>query len=105
MAARFKLTREITLGGAYTYTDARNPDGERELRRPPHAGKGDVAYDFMGGRGTATIGAIYNGRQEDIAFRDAVLLPDRARVRSTPTGCSTPRPPTRSAGRGGVRAR
>ena len=39
VAARFKLTRELTLGGAYTYTDARNPDGERELRRPPHAGK------------------------------------------------------------------
>ena len=75
VAARFKLTREITLGGAYTYTDARNPDGERELRRPPHAGKVDLAYDFMGGRGTATIGAIYNGRQEDIAFRMPFFFP------------------------------
>jgi vitamin B12 transporter len=75
VAARFKLTREITLGGAYTYTDARNPDGERELRRPPHAGKVDLAYDFMGGRGTATIGAIYNGRQEDLAFRMPFFFP------------------------------
>jgi vitamin B12 transporter len=75
VAARFKLTREITLGGAYTYTDARNPDGERELRRPPHAGKVDLAYDFMGGRGTATIGAIYNGRQEDLAFAMPFFFP------------------------------
>jgi vitamin B12 transporter len=75
VAARFKLARDLTLGGAYTYTDARNTDGERELRRPPHAGKVDLAYDFMGGRGTATIGAIYNGRMDDLAFRMPFFFP------------------------------
>jgi vitamin B12 transporter len=75
IAARFKLTRDLTLGGAYTYTDARNPDGDRELRRPPHAGKVDLAYDFMGGRGTATVGAIYNGRMDDLAFTMPFFFP------------------------------
>jgi vitamin B12 transporter len=68
VAARFKVTRDLTLGGAYTYTDARRPDGEREFRRPPHGGRADLAYAFAGERGKATLAAIYNGRMDDIAF-------------------------------------
>ena len=68
VSARFKLAGNLTLGGAYTYLDARNPDGEREVRRPPHGGRADIAYAFHGGRGTATVAAIYNGRMDDIAF-------------------------------------
>src|SRR6185295_6846592 len=37
VSARFKLARNLTLGGAYTYTDARDPNGVREIRRPPHS--------------------------------------------------------------------
>ena len=62
VSARFKLAGNLTLGGAYTYTDARDPNGEREIRRPPHSARADVAYTFDGGRGTATLGAIYNGQ-------------------------------------------
>jgi vitamin B12 transporter len=77
VAASVKLTRQITLGGAYTYTDARDPNGEREFRRPPHAGKVDLAYSFMGGRGTATVGAIYNGRMDDLAFQMPFFFPSQ----------------------------
>jgi vitamin B12 transporter len=68
ISARYKVTPSLTLGGAYTYLEARNPNGEREIRRPPHAARADVAYTFHGGRGTATLAAIYNGRTEDDAF-------------------------------------
>jgi len=68
VSGRVKLTSALTLGGAYTYTDATNPDGLREARRPPHAGRADVTYGFAQGRGTASLSAIYNGRAEDLAF-------------------------------------
>ena len=69
ISARYKVTRNLTLGGAYTYLDARDPNGVREIRRPPHSARADVAYVFDGGRGTATLAAIYNGHMEDTAFR------------------------------------
>ena len=68
VSARFKIAGNLTLGGAYTYTDARDPNGVREIRRPPHSARADVAYVFDGGRGTATLAAIYNGRMDDTAF-------------------------------------
>jgi vitamin B12 transporter len=68
ISARFKLAPNLTLGGAYTYTDARDPDGQRELRRPPHSARADVAYAFHGGRGAVTLAAIYNGAMDDRAF-------------------------------------
>jgi vitamin B12 transporter len=43
ISARFKLAGNLTLSGAYTYTDARDPDGQRELRRPPHSARADIA--------------------------------------------------------------
>ncbi|MGE0848892.1 MAG: TonB-dependent receptor plug domain-containing protein [Hyphomicrobiaceae bacterium] len=68
ISARYKVAPNLTLGGAYTYLDARDPNGAREMRRPPHAARSDVTYTFHGGRGTATLAAIYNGRMEDRAF-------------------------------------
>ena len=95
---------DLTLGGAYTYTDARDPDGERELRRPPHAGKADVAYAFIGGRGTATLGAIYNGRMEDIAFQLPFFFPTAARAARRLLAAQCHGLLQAAAGRGGVRA-
>jgi vitamin B12 transporter len=69
LSARYKVSRSVTVGGAYTYADARDPNDVREVRRPPHSARGDVAYAFDGGRGTATFAAIYNGTMEDNAFR------------------------------------
>jgi vitamin B12 transporter len=81
VSARVKLDRNLTLGGAYTYTDARTPTGEREFRRPLHGGRADLAYAFNGGRGTATFAATYNGRQDDLAFTMPFFFPTpRARL-------------------------
>lgn len=68
IATRFKVSDSMTLGLAYTYLNARRPDDEREVRRPPHSGRGDIAYSFAGGRGTASLAAIYNGEMDDTAF-------------------------------------
>jgi vitamin B12 transporter len=68
IATRLKVSDSVTLGLAYTYLNARNPDGVREVRRPPHSGRGDVTYNFAGGRGMASLAAIYNGEMDDTAF-------------------------------------
>ena len=68
IGARFKVTDGLTLGAAYTYLDARNPDGQEEIRRSPHGARADLAYSFAGGRGSASLVAVYNGRMEDLAF-------------------------------------
>jgi vitamin B12 transporter len=68
IAGRLKLTEVLTVGAAYTYTDARDPDGLREIRRPPHAARADLGYTFAGGRGTASLAVVYNGKMDDTAF-------------------------------------
>jgi vitamin B12 transporter len=77
VSARFKVASNLTLGGAYTYTDARDPNGVREIRRPPHSARADIAYVFDGGRGTATLGAMYNGRMVDTAFPLPFFFPSQ----------------------------
>jgi vitamin B12 transporter len=62
---RLRLTKQLSAGVAYTYTDARDSDGTREVRRPPHSGKADVRYLFGDGKGTVSVGAVYNGRRLD----------------------------------------
>jgi vitamin B12 transporter len=68
IAARVKLASNLTWGAAYTFTNARDPDGEKEVRRPPHSARTDLGYTFADGRGSASLGVIYNGQMEDIAF-------------------------------------
>lgn len=64
-AAKVRLTNEITLSGAYTHLIATDPKGVHELRRPKHAGRADVSYDFAQGKGRFNIAAIYNGQMTD----------------------------------------
>jgi vitamin B12 transporter len=68
VAARLMLTRDLSLGAAYTFTDARDADGKREIRRPPHAARADLGYTFAGGRGAANLAVVYNGDTNDLAF-------------------------------------
>ena len=85
----------------------RDPNGEREVRRPPHAARADLAYAFAGGRGTANLAAIYNGRMDDSVFAwsapvssspPTACLPfffsSQGGSSSATTGSSTPPPPT-----------
>jgi vitamin B12 transporter len=69
VAAKLQLMPGLAIGLAYTYTDARDSDGAREIRRPPHAGRIDLDYQFLGGRGLFHLAAQYNGRRDDLGFR------------------------------------
>ena len=72
VALRAQLTPWLLLGASYTYLEASEPDGRPEIRRPRHAGRGDLTYLFAGGRGSLSVAAIYNGTMKDDAF-DAVF--------------------------------
>jgi vitamin B12 transporter len=68
IGTRVRLASNLTWGAAYTFTEARNASGEREVRRPPHAARTDLSYGFAHGRGSANLAVIYNGSMEDIGF-------------------------------------
>lgn len=69
ISAKYRLMPGIVLGASYTYLDATDPDGSREVRRPPHSGRVDVDARFADGRGRFHFAAVYNGRMNDLAFR------------------------------------
>jgi vitamin B12 transporter len=69
LAARYKVSPALSLGLSYTYLDAKDADGQREVRRAPHGGRLDANYTFDSGRGNVNFAAAYNGRMDDTAFR------------------------------------
>lgn len=68
VATRYALTPGISLGLAYTYTDARDANGLREFRRAPHSGRADVRALFAEGRATASLAVAYTGSRDDRVF-------------------------------------
>src|SRR5690606_5681479 len=46
LSATLRVIEGLRLGASYTYTDARNADGSREIRRPMHMGSHNMAYDL-----------------------------------------------------------
>ncbi len=74
LALRTRWTESLTATFAYTYLLAEDSDGVREVRRPRHAGRVDLAYVFAQGKGSANLGVVYNGTMTDNAF-DAVFNP------------------------------
>lgn len=72
---RFQVLPNLSLGLAYTYLDAVDSTGDRELRRPPHAARGEITYQFDDGRGALSLAAIYNGRMDDFVFGGAPDFP------------------------------
>jgi vitamin B12 transporter len=56
------------LRGAYTYTDAEQPDGRHELRRPRHIASLDTTVVMAGGRARVHGGIDYSGAQHDAEF-------------------------------------
>lgn len=51
VAIRQDVTDALTLGAAYTYLDAKNPDGSVEIRRPRHEFAVNASLRTFGGRG------------------------------------------------------
>ena len=58
----------MTVGGAYTYLEARDDKKLEEIRRAPHSGKVDVNYTFLDQKANLSLSAIYNGDMKDVAF-------------------------------------
>jgi vitamin B12 transporter len=63
-----ELNEAWSLLGGYTYVDAEDRDGLREVRRPRHSGNLNVNFRFGGDRGNVNLGALLNGEQLDNEF-------------------------------------
>jgi vitamin B12 transporter len=61
----------LTIGGSYTWLEAREPKGLAEVRRPRSSGRADVTYTFDRDRAKIGLAALYNGSVIDEALRTA----------------------------------
>jgi vitamin B12 transporter len=64
----------LSFSAAYTYTDAEDPDGTREVRWPRHMASADLSYRFLDGRAAVNIGVTHGGERLDNDFRRYYLL-------------------------------
>ncbi len=74
-----RIMQNLYLSGAYTYLDAKDADGNEEIRRAPHSAKLNVNYKFADGKGNLNLGVNYNGEAKDYRFaatREDVTLDD-----------------------------
>ena len=67
--AQYAPGENLTVWFAYTYTDSKQPDGQIEVRRPRHTGSAAITYAPRNAFGSLTLAIDYNGRQEDLDFR------------------------------------
>lgn len=68
LSGRWRPTAWMSVGAAYTWLDARDDQGQREIRRASDSGRIDATMAFAQGRGNLTVAAAYNGRMPDLAF-------------------------------------
>ena len=90
-----EVAEGLTFTGAYTYTNAEDPDGGEEVRRPRHVASGSLNYGFHDGRGNVNLTARYNGEMEDVEFIAAtpegrVTLDDYTLVNASGSYALTP---------------
>ncbi len=57
-----------TVRGYYSFVDAKEPDGAREVRRPKHRAGAGASWRFDAERGLINLDVTYNGRQRDFDF-------------------------------------
>ena len=67
--AQYSPGPNLTVWFAYTYTDAKQSDGQLEVRRPRHVGSAAITYALPSAAGAITLAVDYNGRQQDLDFR------------------------------------
>lgn len=65
LSVQLDVTDDLLVRGSYTYLDAREPDGEVEVRRPMHSGAINVTYSFDSDRGNVFVDTIFNGESDD----------------------------------------
>ncbi len=61
--ARARPAKALSLSAQYTYTDAKDPDGELLPRRAEHLASVNVGYAFLDGKASVDLGIDYNGKQ------------------------------------------
>ncbi|WP_375565884.1 TonB-dependent receptor plug domain-containing protein [Oceaniradius stylonematis] len=71
LSATAELFDGFSTTAMYTYTDATDPNGMREVRRPMHSASLSAAYTFYQGRAQLFGEVIYNGAMDDLEFINA----------------------------------
>lgn len=70
--ASIEITKGLSLQGAYTYTDATQPDAannqQQEVRRPRHIASLNLDYAFLNNRAGVNLNINYTGKQLDDYF-------------------------------------
>lgn len=67
-SAKAALMKDLDLSVAYTWTDATDPDGNLEVRRPEHIASLVFNYLLPSRRGNVNLNIQYNGPMEDFDF-------------------------------------
>lgn len=83
LSGHLDATDALTLRLAYTYLDARNPNGSVEIRRPKHELNLGAHLETFGGRGMASVNIRHVASNADTQFWGAfstVDLPDYTTV-------------------------
>ncbi len=68
VAAKFRPLKGLEIGGAYTWTDARDAQGNQPVRRAKHIGSVFATYTFLDDRARIHVNARFNGPQRDTVF-------------------------------------
>ena len=68
VAAQLQASDDLSLRLAYTYLDAKNPDGTIENRRPKHELLLSATVDVLGGRGSVTGDVRYVADNYDAQY-------------------------------------
>ncbi len=68
IAAKVRPLPGLELGGAYTWTDAQDPQGSEPVRRAKHIGSVFATYTFLDDRARLHVNARFNGPQRDTVF-------------------------------------
>ena len=73
---RGRIVENLDLALSYTYTDTKQPDGGREVRRPRHMAAANVNYGWLSGRASMNLNLSYTGSQTDQVFLPPIYAPE-----------------------------
>ena len=65
---RYAPSDNVSIAAAYSYIDAKDDTGVRELRRPKHLASVNATYRFFDDRAALDLGLNYNGAMRDSEF-------------------------------------
>ncbi len=68
LSVKAALTNDLSVTAAYTWTDATNPDGSVEVRRPEQIASLVFNYLLPSRRGNVNLNIQYNGSMQDFDF-------------------------------------